>query len=60
MRPGHCFTIEPCLVQGTNARGFMWDDGWTMATEVGLFFSGYDALTVPRVARDLRSSSTRC
>ncbi|OCF36818.1 methionine aminopeptidase, type I [Kwoniella heveanensis BCC8398] len=35
MRPGDCFTIEPCLVQGRNSRGVLWDDGWTMATESG-------------------------
>ncbi|WVR07078.1 methionine aminopeptidase, type I [Kwoniella sp. DSM 27419] len=35
MRPGDCFTIEPCLVQGRNSRGSLWDDGWTMATESG-------------------------
>ncbi|RSH87296.1 hypothetical protein EHS25_003205 [Saitozyma podzolica] len=35
MLPGHCFTIEPCLVQGLNARGSLWDDGWTMSTETG-------------------------
>jgi len=34
MQIGGCFTIEPCLVQGSNARGDLWDDGWTMATEV--------------------------
>lgn len=34
MRVGDCFTIEPSLVQGSNSRGFQWDDGWTMATEV--------------------------
>ncbi|WWC70025.1 methionine aminopeptidase, type I [Kwoniella pini CBS 10737] len=33
--PGDCFTIEPCLVQGSNARGELWDDGWTMVTETG-------------------------
>ncbi|KAI9639743.1 peptidase M24, structural domain-containing protein [Dioszegia hungarica] len=35
MRVGDCFTIEPSLVQGSNSRGFQWDDGWTMATESG-------------------------
>jgi hypothetical protein len=34
MNPGDCFTIEPSLVQGSNSRGSMWEDGWTMATEV--------------------------
>lgn len=36
MMPGDCFTIEPCLVQGANARGDIWDDGWTLATEVSM------------------------
>ncbi|OWZ60152.1 methionine aminopeptidase, type I [Cryptococcus neoformans c45] len=35
MMPGDCFTIEPCLVQGVNSRGDIWDDGWTLATETG-------------------------
>ncbi|WWD17266.1 methionine aminopeptidase, type I [Kwoniella shandongensis] len=35
MLPGDCFTIEPCLVQGSNSRGDLWDDGWTMSTETG-------------------------
>ncbi|OCF74587.1 methionine aminopeptidase, type I [Kwoniella mangroviensis CBS 8886] len=35
MVPGDCFTIEPCLVQGRNSRGKLWDDGWTMVTESG-------------------------
>lgn len=34
MQVGDCFTVEPALVQGVNSRGFMWDDGWTMSTEV--------------------------
>lgn len=34
MSPGHCFTIEPCIVQGDDARGVLWDDGWTMVTRV--------------------------
>lgn len=34
MRVGDCFTIEPSSVQGRESRGFQWDDGWTMATEV--------------------------
>ncbi|KAK8864436.1 methionine aminopeptidase, type I [Kwoniella newhampshirensis] len=35
MMPGDCFTIEPCLVQGSNSRGQLWNDGWTMSTESG-------------------------
>ena len=37
MEPGHCFTIEPALVQGKRSRGHMWDDGWTIATDVGTY-----------------------
>ncbi|KIJ57225.1 hypothetical protein M422DRAFT_40725 [Sphaerobolus stellatus SS14] len=35
MLPGHIFTIEPALVQGDNGRGWMFPDGWTVATESG-------------------------
>ncbi|GMK55942.1 hypothetical protein CspeluHIS016_0209980 [Cutaneotrichosporon spelunceum] len=35
MQPGDCFTIEPPLVQGTRARGSVWDDGWTCGTDTG-------------------------
>ncbi|KAL7421626.1 hypothetical protein Q5752_003395 [Cryptotrichosporon argae] len=35
MEPGDCFTIEPPLVQGSDARGELWDDGWTVATVTG-------------------------
>jgi len=33
MLPGHCFTIEPCLVQGNNPRSWIFPDGWTASTE---------------------------
>ncbi|KAH9060997.1 methionyl aminopeptidase [Lactarius vividus] len=33
MIPGHCFTIEPCLIQGPNPRGWIFPDGWTASTE---------------------------
>ncbi|KAI0731861.1 methionine aminopeptidase [Fomitopsis betulina] len=33
MQPGHCFTIEPCIVQGTNPRSWIFPDGWTASTE---------------------------
>ncbi|KAG2013085.1 methionyl aminopeptidase [Coprinopsis cinerea AmutBmut pab1-1] len=33
MEPGHCFTIEPCIIQGTNPRGWIFPDGWTASTE---------------------------
>jgi methionyl aminopeptidase len=33
MLPGHCFTIEPSLVQGSNASVWIFPDGWTASTE---------------------------
>ncbi|KAM6488857.1 methionine aminopeptidase [Amanita muscaria] len=33
MVPGDCFTIEPSIVQGSNPRGWIFPDGWTMSTE---------------------------
>ncbi|KDQ65241.1 hypothetical protein JAAARDRAFT_116487 [Jaapia argillacea MUCL 33604] len=33
MLPGHCFTIEPCIIQGTNPRGWIFPDGWSTSTE---------------------------
>ncbi|KAG8744129.1 hypothetical protein FRC12_014867 [Ceratobasidium sp. 428] len=33
MEPGHCFTIEPVIVQGRDATGWMLPDGWTMLSE---------------------------
>ncbi|KIJ69753.1 hypothetical protein HYDPIDRAFT_104376 [Hydnomerulius pinastri MD-312] len=33
MLPGHCFTIEPSIVQGSNPRVWMFPDGWTASTE---------------------------
>lgn len=36
MQPGDCFTIEPALVQGSNSRGTVWDDGWTVTTDVSV------------------------
>jgi hypothetical protein len=38
MKPGDCFTIEPALVQGSDSRGDIWDDGWTMSTLVCLLY----------------------
>ena len=52
MSPGDCFTIEPSLVQGSNSRGGMWDDGWTMATEVR-------ALRLDRYTRCVRAREGR-
>ncbi|KAF9474342.1 methionyl aminopeptidase [Pholiota conissans] len=33
MEPGHCFTIEPAIIQGKNPRGWIFPDGWTASTE---------------------------
>jgi len=33
MLPGHCFTIEPAIIQGRNPRGWIFPDGWTTSTE---------------------------
>ncbi|KAI0053768.1 methionine aminopeptidase [Auriscalpium vulgare] len=33
MQPGHCFTIEPAIIQGANPRSWIFPDGWTASTE---------------------------
>lgn len=33
MLPGHCFTIEPSIIQGSNPRVWVFPDGWTASTE---------------------------
>ncbi|KAL0950307.1 hypothetical protein HGRIS_010282 [Hohenbuehelia grisea] len=33
MLPGHCFTIEPALIQGRDPKGWIFPDGWTASTE---------------------------
>ncbi|KAK0207102.1 methionyl aminopeptidase [Desarmillaria ectypa] len=33
MKPGHCFTIEPSIIQGTDPKGWLFPDGWTTSTE---------------------------
>ncbi|KAG8678233.1 hypothetical protein FRC08_017959 [Ceratobasidium sp. 394] len=33
MEPGHCFTIEPVVIQGTDPTGWMLPDGWTVLSE---------------------------
>ncbi|KAI0920822.1 hypothetical protein AcW1_005011 [Taiwanofungus camphoratus] len=33
MLPGHCFTIEPCIIQGSKPSAWMFPDGWTVSTE---------------------------
>ena len=34
MRPGHTFTIEPMICEGS-AKSVLWPDGWTAVTEDG-------------------------
>lgn len=58
MEIGDCFTIEPSLVHGSNSRGFIWDDGWTMSTEV---CHGLVGLAADRsLVRGVLNSSIRC
>ncbi|KZT06471.1 methionine aminopeptidase [Laetiporus sulphureus 93-53] len=33
MLPGHCFTIEPCIIQGSDPMACVFPDGWTASTE---------------------------
>ncbi|KAJ3773056.1 methionine aminopeptidase [Lentinula raphanica] len=33
MLPGHCFTIEPAIIQGTHPTSWIFPDGWTASTE---------------------------
>ncbi|KAF7432649.1 hypothetical protein PC9H_004591 [Pleurotus ostreatus] len=33
MAPGHCFTIEPALIQGSKPTAWIFPDGWTASTE---------------------------
>ncbi|KIK64237.1 hypothetical protein GYMLUDRAFT_161835 [Collybiopsis luxurians FD-317 M1] len=33
MMPGHCFTIEPAIIQGTHPTSWTFPDGWTASTE---------------------------
>ncbi|KAF7307543.1 Methionine aminopeptidase [Mycena indigotica] len=33
MEPGHCFTIEPCIIQGKQPTCWIFPDGWTASTE---------------------------
>ncbi len=56
MKPGDCFTIEPPLVQGTRPRGGLWDDGWTVASDVSFWAL---VLADDRRGPGPRSSSTR-
>lgn len=41
MRPGHCFTIEPMINQGT-WRDQMWPDCWTAVTADGLLSAQFE------------------
>ncbi|KAJ7361129.1 methionyl aminopeptidase [Mycena albidolilacea] len=56
MRPGHCFTIEPCIIEGKTPTCWVFPDGWTASTEdcarsaqaehmVLITDSGYEVLT---------------
>ncbi|KIY49138.1 methionine aminopeptidase [Fistulina hepatica ATCC 64428] len=56
MQPGDCFTIEPCIIQGTDQSVWIFPDGWTISTEncarsaqaehmVLITDQGYDVLT---------------
>uniref|UniRef100_A0A0W0FLS9 Methionine aminopeptidase n=1 Tax=Moniliophthora roreri TaxID=221103 RepID=A0A0W0FLS9_MONRR len=33
MQPGHCFTIEPIIIQGNDPSGWIFPDGWAASTE---------------------------
>ncbi|KAG7447771.1 methionine aminopeptidase [Guyanagaster necrorhizus] len=33
MKPGHCFTIEPSIIQGKDPKGWVFPDGWTTSTK---------------------------
>ncbi|EUC57803.1 methionine aminopeptidase 1D [Rhizoctonia solani AG-3 Rhs1AP] len=33
MKPGHCFTIEPAVIQGRDPNWWMLPDGWTILSE---------------------------
>ncbi|KAJ3846853.1 methionyl aminopeptidase [Lentinula lateritia] len=33
MLPGHCFTIEPAIIQGNHPTSWIFPDGWTASTE---------------------------
>ena len=35
MTPGHVFTIEPVILQGTKTGVWTWPDGWTLSTDNG-------------------------
>ncbi|XP_058806407.1 methionine aminopeptidase 1 isoform X2 [Phymastichus coffea] len=41
MKPGHCFTIEPMISQGT-WRDVMWPDNWTAVTADGLWSAQFE------------------
>ncbi|KAK7063716.1 methionine aminopeptidase [Favolaschia claudopus] len=57
MQPGHCFTIEPCIIEAKTPSCWIFPDGWTASTEdcaraaqaehmVLITNSGYDVLTL--------------
>ncbi|KAJ3509702.1 hypothetical protein NMY22_g16205 [Coprinellus aureogranulatus] len=41
MQPGHCFTIEPAIIQGSDPKCWIFPDGWTASTEVSAFFLSF-------------------
>lgn len=41
MKPGHCFTIEPMISEGT-WRDVSWPDDWTAVTADGLFSAQFE------------------
>ncbi|XP_046615438.1 methionine aminopeptidase 1 [Neodiprion virginianus] len=41
MKPGHCFTIEPMISQGS-WRDEMWPDNWTVVTTNGLWSAQFE------------------
>lgn len=41
MKPGHCFTIEPMISQGT-WRDEMWPDTWTAVTADGQWSAQFE------------------
>ncbi|KAL1411518.1 Methionine aminopeptidase 1D, chloroplastic/mitochondrial [Vanrija albida] len=51
MQPGDCFTIEPALTQGCKSRGTLWEDGWTVSTDVSVPWGAADVQSKARSAQ---------
>jgi hypothetical protein len=48
MKPGDCFTIEPCITQGAEDAGcWTFPDEWTASTEVRRFLGRFNARSIP-------------